>query len=971
MAKGDREREIEIINQTQDEYENQLISKLLLSNSVLRTINFTSPTGTGKTKMMADIIEKMNTDFFFVITTLSKGQLKFQIVKEISRFTKKDNFIVYGLSDYTKNTILQSDDIENRLPPNKKIIWFRDEGHINTNRWQEILNEKSYKIVNFSATNKFDSEDDIRCNFNHTMMLRSVVQQEGTPEDALEMLIKVKKQHSKVINYNPCAIFRILDDSDLPEINKLCEERNLKCINISEDEYKMIELCDDANEYDVIINKFKITEGVDIRRAHVIYMTNEPKNPATSIQVIGRCRRNALLYRDDIDIFDSKNSRLLENTRVCYAFYSTKGMSIAEDENGDLVSAFCDKISVQELKDNILIKLKNGRLKNGLLVAEAQRDGATYLSGEFYVKKDLKTKFNVLVEADGKKLPVYKTKNEKFISRIPKYVIHNGKIMSKYDINYSNHRMTIKALEEAIPLELVKDYWFENVDNGEIKYSNYGVLNLKYLFKIDKNVINKAIYQMVHEKNNSSFFELEVAIDYTVNKPFIMLRLKNNYSFQFNSINFSKFYFDKDNGFSENLNVNCYFENREMAERKLRSIGEEVKEFIDSTRTVWFFSLPISIEKPEKFEVKKGSIGYVIENKYLGHIYVNDKIRIRYDTTSNIMYVRYNEFSGELLKSFSINLEDSNIKNSFDVSFNVPAKRNQELILGSDDLLPPKRYIYFSYEKIMNDRESTIIGLDSMRIIKDRNYGGYTFIEDRAVTSKISKYSKFKQFLLTKFGDIILKSQKYYYQGKNNFNFNKKCNSALGYLVEYYIKYLLYGEAYYYEKIIEARKESNYETSDIDIIIRACMLKYKELMISAFGSNTSSIIGSKMMSIDTLAKAEMNNFKGKIIELANQSLDIVKENIKVYNGNMQYDPNLSVDHISGLADLIDEDTIMDIKCTSRIGEENILQLLGYYYLSTKRTDLKTRYLITYDVVKNRYIKIDMETREITSNYDVK
>lgn len=964
MAKGDREREIEIINQTQDEYENQLISKLLLSNSVLRTINFTSPTGTGKTKMMADIIEKMNTDFFFVITTLSKGQLKFQIDKEIGRFTKKDNFIVYGLSDYTKNTILQSDDIENRLPPNKKIIWFRDEGHINTNRWQEILNEKSYKIVNFSATNKFDSEDDIRCNFNHTMMLRSVVQQEGTPEEALDMLIKVKKQHSKVSNYNPCAIFRILDDNDLPEIYKLCEERNLKCINISEDEYKMIELCDDANEYDVIINKFKITEGIDIRRAHVIYMTNEPKNPATSIQVIGRCRRNALLYRDDIDIFDSKNSKLLENTRVCYAFYSTKGMSIAEDENGDLVSAFCDKISVNELRDNIEITLKDGRLKNGLLIAEAQRNGNTFLSGKFYIKKDPRTRFNVLVEAEGKTLPIYKTRKEEYVSSIPEYVIHNGKIVPKNDINYSNYRSTMKARSEAIPLKLVKDYWFANEKNGEIEYSNFGKINLKFYLEINKESIKNAISQMMDYK---PIYELEVIND--ISKSYILLRLKNEYSFITNSLNWSIFYYGN-NGFSNSINDICYFKNKKMAEQKMLSINDEVKDFVNIKSNNLCFSLPVILQKPDKFELKKVIYGYFIENKYLGSFSLNGKAKIIYDAVSDSIHLKYNDLSGELLHAFSIYLNDNDTKYSFEVPFNIPAKRKQELILHSYELVPPKRYIYFSYTKIVNDRESAIIGLDYMKIVKDNNYGNYTFVEDRAVTSKILKYSKFKKFLMSKYEDVILNSQKFFYQGKNEFEFNKKCNSALGYLVEYYIKYLLYGQEYYYDEIQEARKQSNDESSETDIIIRACMLKYKKLMIASFGPNVSSVIGSKMMSVDTLSKKEMRSFKEKIVELANNSFEIVKENIKKYDDNMIYDPNLSVEHISGLADLIDKDTIMDIKCTSKIGEGNILQLLGYYYLSTKRSDLEIRYLIVYDVVKNKYIKIDMETKDVSSNYNV-
>lgn len=41
----------------------------------LKTINFTSPIETGKTKMMADISNKIGENYFIIITTLSKGQM--------------------------------------------------------------------------------------------------------------------------------------------------------------------------------------------------------------------------------------------------------------------------------------------------------------------------------------------------------------------------------------------------------------------------------------------------------------------------------------------------------------------------------------------------------------------------------------------------------------------------------------------------------------------------------------------------------------------------------------------------------------------------------------------------------------------------------------------------------------------------------------------------------------------------------
>ncbi|MCR5775912.1 MAG: hypothetical protein K6G84_00660, partial [Lachnospiraceae bacterium] len=46
--------------------------------SSMKAINFTSPTGTGKTKMMSKLIDRLP-EYYYIITTLSKGQLNRQI----------------------------------------------------------------------------------------------------------------------------------------------------------------------------------------------------------------------------------------------------------------------------------------------------------------------------------------------------------------------------------------------------------------------------------------------------------------------------------------------------------------------------------------------------------------------------------------------------------------------------------------------------------------------------------------------------------------------------------------------------------------------------------------------------------------------------------------------------------------------------------------------------------------------------
>lgn len=316
------------INKIQDDYIDELITLMNSPDySSMKTINFTSPTGTGKTKMMSKLINALP-DYYFIITSLSKGQLHLQIRQNLEKDCKKNNFYVYGSADYKINSKLEADDIIGKIPPNTKCIWLRDEGHIKTNRFDELLMDVCYKVVNFSATNTYSN---IQCNFAQTMMLRTVNQDNGTPEDAIAKLLEVKAAHAGVSGYNPCAIFRCIgnkSDEIYERIVNACEENSLSYIDITDDAYVMAELCEDDNEYDVIINKFKIVEGIDIRRAHVLYMDNQPQNDATTIQVIGRCRRNALLYRNDIDILAPENKELLEKTRECYVFYNVKSMKI-------------------------------------------------------------------------------------------------------------------------------------------------------------------------------------------------------------------------------------------------------------------------------------------------------------------------------------------------------------------------------------------------------------------------------------------------------------------------------------------------------------------------------------------------------------------------------------------------------------------------------------------------------------------
>ena len=143
------------INETQDFYVSKLSDIITGEDNRfedLKEIDFTSPTGTGKTVMVAKLINSLP-NFFFVITSLSRGQLRYQVEGKIRDLCKGNNFVVFGLNEYTKNTILQEKDIiYGRMPQNDyeivldKLVF--DKSTMTQAKNIGILNEQDFlKIV--------------------------------------------------------------------------------------------------------------------------------------------------------------------------------------------------------------------------------------------------------------------------------------------------------------------------------------------------------------------------------------------------------------------------------------------------------------------------------------------------------------------------------------------------------------------------------------------------------------------------------------------------------------------------------------------------------------------------------------------------------------------------------------------------------------------------------------------------------
>lgn len=967
-----REAFIEI-NSLQDEYVDELI-KLIKSDTydAMKQISFTSPTGTGKTKMMSKLINNLS-EFYYIITTLSKGQLHLQIKENLYKDCNNKNFDVYGCAEYRIDSKLQADDIISRIPPFTKCIWLRDEGHIRTNRFEELLSDYCYKVINFSATN---THSDIHCNFIQTMMLRTVNQTTGTPEEAINKLLEIKKIHKDILNYNPCAIFRCISgDSTLYErIIDMCEQNRLKHIDITDEEYNMAELCEDDNEYDVIINKYKLVEGIDIRRAHVLYMDSQPKNATTTIQAIGRCRRNALLYRDDIDILSPENEELLKATRECYVYYNVEKMKITEDNTGELQYAFCNHISCEALKANSTIDVVNGQLSNGLYIIELKGE-----TGKYDIVVDDKTGFNKVVPSTDFYNKEMKQVNSYLYSYQDKIRIENvsrlplRKTSVLYDPNTNQYiNQDVEPYYELYPRQSIYNVNCVISDNSLTTFKNLKKGYTKAFLK--KKILKYCLYELI-DKAIITDYKSDYLKEY-IDKYLIEHKdIRQNYSFC-NTISFLEnwsFTLQLENG-KKQVFLREYCNEYDFLLLKYFSIMWRERGIEERAITKQFESFIKLIQNPiiygkkrlfifalydEQNEMYNKRIGYpvfspltVLSTTTDSTPEVREKDIIRYfdsidnflDGDKNVFFTLDGVFErlSKHIKSTENNLK-KNIVDAVAYSFDPLFEKLNEtemftvkngyyqhhLRITKEEL--NKYQNYSQYTKTINDEESANIGVDSMKQIKIDDTVLWT--ESSAVSSKVESYNKLNVFLSKRYYNELQQAKAQYFGGKNQFELDKKCNSLIGYCVEYYSKYLLYGKTFLGHFIEQAQREA--KTSEINecIVIRACMQKYKQLMIRSFGTGVAKII--KGIPVEQLIQEKYQYFINLVVELGTKTANYVKKELYpdgIISDN--YDPDLSIRHISGLADYITHDTILDVKVRNHIDESCVRQVLAYHYLST-------------------------------------
>lgn len=244
-----------MLQEARDLQKNAVSNLVKVLHENKKEFTFKSPTGSGKTFMMADFMNRIistNENIIFIVSTLSKSNLaqqNFQSFKNLSEngtFPNLKPFLINSDSSsegsifiptdynvyvlprdlYKEKSKLKNEGTflnflqtitENLFCDNfqKTIYLIKDECHIATTNLDE-LNFYFTKIINFSATPKLSrlQNPDVEITnleAESTKLIKSVEigDEEDSLENALEKFEEIKKNYINELKVNPCLIIQI------------------------------------------------------------------------------------------------------------------------------------------------------------------------------------------------------------------------------------------------------------------------------------------------------------------------------------------------------------------------------------------------------------------------------------------------------------------------------------------------------------------------------------------------------------------------------------------------------------------------------------------------------------------------------------------------------------------------------------------------------------------------------------------
>ena len=266
--------------------QNRAVNELVSLTSIKDVITFKSPTGSGKTFMMAKMMNALlerDDNLIFLVSSLSKGDLaeqnylSFQEYEETKRFPKIQSYLinadvseeegvyipldynVYVLPRdlYSKNKRLKAGAMINFLNTvvgkqangglGKKIYLIKDECHVETSNINELNNIGYFKkVYNFSATpnisrNQFPDVVITDEEAQRAALIKGITLGiDNDFEQAVKIFEEVKEQYRILLGVNPCLIVQISNKDEgrnefenkiMPVLNK-AEHQDLKWMYI-------------------------------------------------------------------------------------------------------------------------------------------------------------------------------------------------------------------------------------------------------------------------------------------------------------------------------------------------------------------------------------------------------------------------------------------------------------------------------------------------------------------------------------------------------------------------------------------------------------------------------------------------------------------------------------------------------------------------------------------------------------------
>jgi type III restriction enzyme len=251
------------------ELQSNAVNRLVELTDKQNEITFKAPTGSGKTYMMADMMNriiKTDKNVVFLVSSLSKGDLAKQNYEKFTEYSSFGSFKeikpylisseisseealfipteynVYLLPRdlYKKAAKLMQGPMEDFLlnmtlgklftGEDKKIYLIKDECHIKTTNLDSLSKNFFTKTYNFSATPKLSrgQTPDVEIknqDAENAKLIKTIENEDGsnaTVENAIDKFIKVKKEYLNLLGVNPCLIIQISNkdkaDEELQEI---------------------------------------------------------------------------------------------------------------------------------------------------------------------------------------------------------------------------------------------------------------------------------------------------------------------------------------------------------------------------------------------------------------------------------------------------------------------------------------------------------------------------------------------------------------------------------------------------------------------------------------------------------------------------------------------------------------------------------------------------------------------------------